>query len=178
MEYVKLHDKTFEPYFSPQEIDTWVNELGTLISVDYKDKKPLLIAVLNGAFMFASDLMKKISIDCEISFIKSTSYQGIESTGNLNELIGLNENIDGRHVIVVEDIVDTGNSMFKTLESLKSKNPASIEVCTLLFKPEALQHSIPLKYIGKSIPNDFVVGYGLDYDGLGRNLDAILKLKA
>ncbi len=176
MENIQLHDKTFVPYFSAEEIDVWVKNLGQKISEDYNGKTPLLIAILNGAFMFASDLMKEVSIPCEISFIKSSSYSGTESTGQLNELIGLAENIEGRHLIIVEDIVDTGNSMVKTLESIKDKKPASIEICTLLYKPEALQHKMELKYIGKEIPNDFVVGYGLDYDGHGRNLDALYVL--
>ena len=178
MKNIKLHDKEFEPYFSQEEVYGWINNLGSAISKDYEGKTPIFIAILNGAFMFASDLMKKVTIDCEISFIKSTSYQGTESTGTLNELIGLKENIEGRHIIILEDIVDTGNSMVKTLESLKLKNPASIEICTMLFKPDAIEHQFPIKYIGKEIPNDFVVGYGLDYDGLGRIIYSIMKLNA
>ena len=176
MENVQLHDKEFKPYFTQEEVYSWIEKLGRDISKDYNGKTPIFVAILNGAFMFASDLMKKISIPAEISFIKSTSYSGTESTGQLNELIGLKEEVEGRHIIILEDIVDTGNSMVKTLASFKSKNPASIEICTMLFKPEAIQHDFPIKYIGKKIPNDFVVGYGLDYDGLGRNLDSLYQL--
>ena len=177
MDSIQLHDKEFNTYISEKEILSEIKRLGTQISSDYKGKKPLFIAILNGAFMFASDLLKEISIDCEISFIKSTSYQGTESSGQLAELIGLKENIENRDLIIIEDIVDTGNSMKKTLASLVLKNPKSIEICTMLFKPEALQHKMDIKYIGKEIPNDFVIGYGLDYDGLGRNIREIYKLK-
>ncbi len=176
MEKITLHDKQFKPYITAEEITTVISDLGSTISTDYEGKQPLFIAILNGAFMFASDLLKQVSIPCEISFIKSTSYEGTESTGELNELVGLKEDINGRHIIIIEDIVDTGNSMKKTLASLNTKNPASIEICTMLFKPDAIQHPIDIKYIGKSIPNDFVVGYGLDYDGLGRNLGEIFVL--
>ena len=146
------------------------------ISHDYADKQPLLIAVLNGSFMFAADLAKQITIPAEITFIKVKSYQQLQSTGRHREFIGLETSLQDRHVIIIEDIVDTGGTMQLLLGQFAEQKPHSMAIASLLFKPEALVHPISVKYVGFEIPNDFVVGYGLDYDGLGRNLRAIYKV--
>ena len=173
---IKLLDKTFIPYLSESELLEGVQNVANKINIDYKNKKPLFLVVLNGAFMFASDLLKKISVECEISFIKLSSYEQMQSTGNVREVIGLNQDIEGRDILILEDIIDTGNSMASILPGLKSKNPNSIELVTLLHKPEALQKELDIKYIAFNIPNKFVVGYGLDYDQLGRNLSDLYQL--
>lgn len=146
------------------------------INTDLKNEMPLFVAVLNGSFMFAADLMKQIEIPCEISFVKMASYHGTESTGKVNELIGLNQNIEGRTVVVIEDIVDTGNTIEKLTSMLKDKKVKSFKIATALFKPSVYKKDIKIDYVGIEIPNDFVVGYGLDYDGLGRNLKDILVI--
>lgn len=174
---VQLHDKAFELYLTEAQIAEAVKELAERMNQDYAGKRPLFLAVLNGSFMFASDLLKEINQVCEISFIKVSSYADMASTGLVSEVIGLKENIEGRHLIILEDIIDTGNTVQSLLQSLKLKNPASIELAALLLKPESLQHQLDIKYAAMEIPNDFVVGYGLDYNGLGRNLKAIYKLK-
>ena len=138
-------------------------------SIQIKDKNPLFLSVLNGSFMFTADLMKRITIPCEISFVKLASYQGISSTGKITEVIGVNEDISGRCVVIVEDIVDTGLTMQRLLETLGTRNPKEIHIASLLVKPEKLQVPLNIKYAAMNIPNDFIVGYGLDYDGLGRN---------
>lgn len=170
MPQVTLHDKTFESYLTEKEILQAIQSMAARINADYEGKKPLFLAVLNGAFMFASDLMKEISLPCEISFLRVSSYQDMNSTGQVSEVIGLKENVQGRHIIILEDIVDTGQTVYALLQNLTGKEPASIEIAALLIKPECVQHPLQVKYVGKSIPNDFVVGYGLDYNGLGRNL--------
>ena len=167
---VRLHDKTFRLYLSENEILTAVREVANRINNDIIGRKPLLVPILNGSFMFASDLMKELKLDCEISFIKAASYHGTSSTGNITELIGLHEELRERHVIIIEDIIDTGHTLSRLLPLFLAKQPASVRVATLLFKPAALRTSLQIDYIGKEIPNDFIVGYGLDYDGLGRNL--------
>ncbi|MCG8575817.1 MAG: hypoxanthine phosphoribosyltransferase [Flavobacteriales bacterium] len=174
---IELHDKSFEPYISESEIEDIVSRLVIEINANYKNETPVLLGILNGSFMFISDLMKKLDIDVELSFLKLSSYEGTESSGKVNELIGLNSDISGRPVIVVEDIVDTGKTLQKILEMLPPFQPKQVEVCSLLLKPEVFQDQFPLHYIGKEIPNRFVVGYGLDYDELGRNLPEIYQLK-
>lgn len=174
---ITLKDKTFVPFLSEEDIVLKVHELGRKISVDYKDKEPVLLGVLNGSFMFLSDLAKQISIHSIISFIKIASYEGDSSTGIVRNLIGLQIDLKGRDIIIVEDIVDTGLSMTHLLELLEAQQPASIRIVTLLFKPKALKYKVTLDYVGFEIPNKFVVGYGLDYDGLGRNLPEIYQLK-
>jgi hypoxanthine phosphoribosyltransferase len=176
MEKIKVLDKEFVPYLSEQEIDQAIEVLADRINEDYKDKKPLFLIVLNGAFMFASDLLKKLTIDCEISFVKLSSYQGTESTHTVRELIGLDHAIKGRNIVVVEDIIDTGITMAATLPGLRNFEAKSVELATLLHKPEAFQKDFNIKYIGLNIPNKFVVGYGLDYDGYGRNLKEIYQI--
>jgi hypoxanthine phosphoribosyltransferase len=173
---VTLHDKSFESYLTERQILLAIKGIADQINEDYAGKKPLFLAVLNGAFMFAADLMKEVSIPSEISFIRVSSYQDMNSTGQVSEVIGLKENVNDRHIIILEDIVDTGQTVYALLQNLTGKEPASIEIAALLIKPECVQHPLQVKYIGKSIPNDFVVGYGLDYNGLGRNLRDIYKV--
>ena len=172
-----IRDKEFELFISEDEILAEVAAMGKQLSSDYQGKEVVFVAMLNGAFMFSADLVKKISIPCTISFVKVSSYEGESSTGKITELIGINEDLSGKHIVLVEDIVDTGITIDKVISLLKSQNPASVEVCTLLFKPEAFLGKQLPKYIGFEIPNKFVVGYGLDYDELGRNLNEIYQLK-
>lgn len=176
MSSVKVHDKTFEIYLSEEAIQQKISELAAAISRDYEGKRPLFIGILNGSFMFAADLFKYLTIDAEISFIKLISYKGTRSTGNVVTSIGLEEGLKGRDVVIVEDIVDTGKTMNEFLPQLRNQQPASLKIAALLHKPEATQFPLTLDYIGFRIPNKFVVGYGLDYDGLGRNLKEIYQL--
>ena len=177
MQQVKLHDKTFEIYIPETEISAIVHSLATAIN-NSGVQKPLFIAVMNGAFLFAADIMRQITVaNAEISFIKLSSYQGLESSGEVNKLIGIGEDISGRNIIVLEDIIDTGITLEKIMSLLKKENVADIKIATLLFKPTSYKSDISIDYIGKSIPNDFVVGYGLDYNEIGRNLPHIYKLK-
>jgi len=176
MELVKLHDKEFKPYISAEVLHENITKLAESLSVDVKKSFPLFIVVLNGSFIFAADLVKLLKFPCEISFVKLASYQGMDSTGNVCELIGLTENIEGRTVVIVEDIIDTGNTLEKLHELLKDKKAKEIKTVTLLFKPEAYKKTIPVDYVGIEIKNEFVVGYGLDYNGLGRNLRDIYIL--
>lgn len=174
---IQVHDLSFELYLSAEQLQARVLALAQLLEEEYAGKQPLFIGVLNGAFMFASDLIKECNFDCEISFIKVASYRGTTSTGEVSTLIGLDKEIKGRHVIIVEDIIDTGNTMAKLMQDLTTYEPSSMALVSLLLKPEALEHPhLPLNYIGFEIPNKFVVGYGLDYDGLGRNYKDIYQL--
>ncbi|MFB9864448.1 hypoxanthine phosphoribosyltransferase [Rufibacter immobilis] len=173
---VTIHDKQFSIYLPERKILHSVEIVAARLSHDYRGKTPLFLSVLNGSFMFASDLMKEMSIPCEISFIRLSSYADMHSTGKVKEIIGLKESIKGRHVVVLEDIVDTGHTVAGLLPQLHQQEPASVEVATLLIKPECLQHDLQIKYPAMSIANDFVVGYGLDYNGLGRNLRDIYKV--
>ncbi len=175
---VRIHDKDFVDYISSEEIQKRVEELGKDLNKDLNGKKPLFLGVLNGCFRFASDLLNSVDTPCEINFLKVSSYSGTETSGKVSELIGLNTSIKDRHVIIVEDIVDTGNTIDFLLNKLKNENPASIKIATLLYKPEAYHGGHKLDYIGFEIPNLFVVGYGLDYDGYGRNLNAIYQIKS
>ncbi len=177
METVRVKDKEFGPYLTEAMIAAKVAELGAQLNRDYAGKKPLFIAILNGAFMFAADLFKQITIDAEISFIKLASYKGMKSSGNVITAIGLEQDLYGRDVIIVEDIVDTGKTLHHFLPQLQHQHPASLKIAALLHKPEATQFPLQIDYVGFSIPNKFVVGYGLDYDGLGRNLKEIYQLK-
>ncbi len=178
MELVKLHDKEFKPYISAEEIHANLVKLAEALSADIKKSFPLFIVVLNGSFIFAADLVKLLKFPCEITFVKLASYHGTASTGNVSELIGLTENIEGRTVVIVEDIIDTGNTLEKLHSLLHDKQAKEIKTVTLLFKPEAYQKTIPVDYVGIRIKNEFVVGYGLDYDGLGRNLKDIYILNS
>lgn len=173
---VNVLDKQFVPYIDEEKIIARINEMAIELSEHYKDKNPLFLGILNGAFIFASDLYKKITIPSTITFIKLASYKGTASTGNVITAIGLEENIKDRNIIIVEDIVDTGKTLSAFLPTIRNMQPASIEICTLLQKPDALQHPLTVKYVGFNIPNRFVVGYGLDYDGYGRNLPMIYQM--
>lgn len=169
----KVKDKNFEILISKNEIQNKVAEMAGLINKDYKDKNPLLIGVLNGAFIFLSDLFKSLYIDCEVTFMRVSSYDSMRSTGTITRVMELKEEITGRHVLIVEDIVDTGRTLTEVREQLLKLRPASLRIVTLLNKPEAMITPLELDYVGFKIENNFVVGYGLDYDGLGRNLDDI-----
>ncbi|MCQ2127811.1 MAG: hypoxanthine phosphoribosyltransferase [Bacteroidaceae bacterium] len=176
MSLVTVKDKQFEISIKEEEIKARIKEVAAQINADMDGKCPLFLAVLNGAFIFAADLYREITVPSEISFVKIASYSGTETTGVMNDIIGLNQDISGRHVIIVEDIVDTGLTMKHTIETLKQKNPASVSICTLLTKPDKLQVELTLDYVAFSIPNLFVVGYGLDYDQHGRNLKDIYQV--
>ncbi len=176
MQRVTLKDKTFVPYITSDKISVSVKQLAQKINADLVNDMPLFLVVLNRSFMFAADLLKEVSIPCEISFIKLASYHGTSSTGTVTEMIGLTEEIKGRTVVVVEDIVDTGVTLEKLVALLTKKEVKQIKVASFLLKPEAYKKDIPVDYVGMEIPNDFVVGYGLDYDGLGRNMKEIYVL--
>lgn len=173
---VRILDKNFELYISEKEIQERIQELATLVNIEYKDKNPLIVAVLNGAFMFCSDIVKCLDIPCEIQFVKLSSYDGMKSSGNVTELIGLSEDIAGRDVILVEDIVDTGLTLERLKFTFNKANVSSLKVISLLFKKEAYLGNDQIDYVGFEIANEFVVGYGLDYDGHGRNYNEIYKL--
>ncbi|ERJ80667.1 hypoxanthine phosphoribosyltransferase [Prevotella disiens JCM 6334 = ATCC 29426] len=176
MSRITIKDLTFETSIPEATILERVERVAEKLNKDMADKTPLFLAVLNGSFMYASDLMKFINIPCEISFVKVASYAGTESSGKVTEVIGLNEDITGREIVIVEDIVDTGHTMERMLEILKKKNPANIHISTLLLKPGKLQVPLDIEYAAMEIPNDFIVGYGLDYDQQGRNLRDIYTL--
>lgn len=176
MSVVTVHDKSFETYLSEEVILNRVKELAEMINKDYAGKRPYCIAILNGAFMFASDLFKHLTVEAELCFIKLVSYKGIKSTGKVLTTIGLDEDLFGRDVLIVEDIVDTGKTLHNFLPKLLHQQPTSLKIATLLHKPEAAIHKLTLDYVGFVIPNRFVVGYGLDYSGLGRNLKEIYQL--
>jgi hypoxanthine phosphoribosyltransferase len=173
---IQLHDKSFAIDIREERILNAVAELATRINSELQDECPLFLGVLNGSFMFLSDLMKYVDIPCEVSFVKVASYDGTSTTGQVKQILGLNENISGRTVVIVEDIVDTGHTIQHLFDLLQDFNPKQIKIATLLFKPEAYTKSIPLDYVALEVPNDFLVGYGLDYDGLGRNLKHIYKI--
>lgn len=176
MSTVKIHDKTFKISYPEKEIIKCVRAVADRINRDMADKNPLFLAVLNGSFIFAADLLRMITIPCEVSFVKLASYQGTMSTGKIKEVIGINEDISGRNIIIVEDIVESGLTMKRMLETLGTRNPASIHICTLLLKPEKLTVDLNIEYAAMEIPNDFIVGYGLDYNQQGRNLRDIYTL--
>jgi len=171
MKQIKIHDKEFKLYLPYEKIRAVVEKMAEKMNSDLAGKNPLFICILNGSFMFAAELFKRIELlESEISFVKLASYNGEKTSGAVKELIGLNEEIKGRTVVILEDIVDTGITIDNILKQLAKKEPKEVLIATLLFKPEALQKEIPLHYVGIEIPNDFIVGYGLDYDGYGRNL--------
>ncbi|WP_194776101.1 hypoxanthine phosphoribosyltransferase [Pararhodonellum marinum] len=172
-----IKDKQFVPYLSAKALDKRIKQLGKQISEDYKGRRPILIGILNGSFMFCSDLVKEIDLNTIISFVKFSSYQSTASSGTVKDLIGLEYPIIGEDIILIEDIIDTGLTMQHMLKVVKEKKPKSIAIASLLLKPEALRIPVEIKYLGFEIPNKFVVGYGLDYDGLGRNLKEIYQLK-
>ena len=173
---IQLHDKQFVPFISAKEIDFAITKMVTQITADFSSETPVFIGVLNGAFMVVSDLLKRYTSPCEVSFIKMASYEGTSSTENVKQLLGLNLDLSGRTVIVIEDIVDTGNTLTKFLPQLRNQQPASLSIAALLQKPEALEHPLEVHYVGFSVPNKFLLGFGLDYDGQGRNLAEIYQL--
>lgn len=177
MKKVTIIDKEFELFIPYEKIRSIVEEMAEKMNRDFQGKKPLFLCILNGSFMFAAEIFKRISLlDAEITFIKLASYSGTQTTGSVKELIGLNEDLNGRTVVVLEDIVDSGITIANTIEQIKAKNPAEVKIATLLLKPDALKTQVQLDYVGLEIPNDFIVGYGLDYDGCGRNLIDIYKI--
>ncbi len=178
MKEVQIEDKEFELYIRSEEIQQAINNVAERIKTDYQGKDVIFVGVLNGAFMFVSDLLKKVDFKCEISFIKVASYEGTVSTGKVHELIGLVNDIKDKHVIILEDIVDTGLTLDKIFSIIDHDEPSSLEVATLLYKPEAFNGKHPPKYVGMQIPNEFIVGFGLDYLEFGRNTRDIYKLKA
>ena len=173
---IKVKDKTFTVSISERALKRQIKRVAAEISRDYEGRKPVFLAVLNGSFIFAADLLREVDLPCEVSFVKLASYQGTNTTGTIREVIGLNIDITDRPVIIVEDIVDTGLTMAHMLETLKKQNPASIDICTLLLKPSKLQVKLDIRYCCMQIPDDFVVGYGLDYDGFGRNTKDIYTI--
>ncbi|MEX2595119.1 MAG: hypoxanthine phosphoribosyltransferase [Anditalea sp.] len=174
---IQIKDKRFIPFITEKELLQRVSELGQQITADYKGSTPIVIGIMNGAFMFLSDLSKHLDLSVEISFMKVSSYASMSSTGKIKSLIGLEKDLLDKDVIIVEDIVDTGLSMSYILEVIKEKKPNSVQIVSLLLKPDALTKNISVKYVGFEIPNKFVVGYGLDYDGYGRNLKEVYQLK-
>ena len=176
MKTVTLKDKTFGISIPEAELLKAVDQVAEKMNADLKNKNPLFLIVLNGAFMFASDLLKRVEIPAQLSFVKVSSYCGTCSTGNVTELIGLNEDVKERTVVIIEDIVDSGRTMYGMVEKLKSMGAEDLRIATLFFKPEALKYDITIDYVAMNIPNDFIVGYGLDYDGYGRNLRDIYSL--
>lgn len=177
MKEVHLHDLVFEPFISEEEIMQTVESIASRIDKDYEGLNPVLLIVLNGAFIFAADLVRRISVPLRLDFVKVSSYAGVSSTGQIGEHFLWKSNLRDQHVLIVEDIVDTGHTLAYLKEKIRNENPASLEVVCLLKKPAAYQYGDALKYEGMSIPNDFVVGYGLDYDGLGRDLESIFRKK-
>ncbi len=173
---IKVHDKEFVPFLTAEEIDQQIIRLANEINRDYRAKNPLFISILNGSFMFSSDLFKKLTIESEICFIKLASYKGVKSSGKVITAIGLDAELYKRHVVIIEDIVDTGKTMSELLPQLRNHHPSSLKICSLLHKPDQMMFDIKIDYLGFSIPNKFVVGYGLDYDGLGRNIPSIYKV--
>jgi hypoxanthine phosphoribosyltransferase len=178
MSTIQVLDKTFEPYLKEVAIQEKITALAEALNKDYADKRPLFLSVLNGSFLFTADLFKQITIEAEVSFIKLASYKGTSSTGNVITAIGLDMNVKDRHIIILEDIIDTGKTLHHYLPQLESMQPASVKIAVLLNKKEALQYPVQVDYSCFDIPNKFVVGYGLDYDGLGRNSKDIYQLKA
>ncbi|TNE80072.1 MAG: hypoxanthine phosphoribosyltransferase [Bacteroidetes bacterium] len=175
MSRIKLWDRYFTPFISQEDIAKRVAEMGTKLSMDYTGKRPVFVAVLNGSLHFASDLTRHFEEKCEISFVKYTSYQGMQSTGKLQQVLGLQESVFGRHVILLEDIVDSGLTLAGIFESIAALDPLSIRTATLLYKPKAMRYSVKPDYVGFEIGNEFVVGYGMDYNGLGRNMPGLYQ---
>ena len=177
MDLIKLHDKQFKPFIKRDVIAKYVKFLANQISDDLgKDEVPVFIGILNGSFMFAADFVREYPYDCHISFVKLASYQGTNSTGKIKQLFGLNEDLKGKTVVILEDIIDTGNTLSEIYDMFREKQVKKLVIATLFFKPDVFRKGLPIDYIGKSIEDKFIVGYGLDYDGLGRNLPDIYQL--
>jgi hypoxanthine phosphoribosyltransferase len=178
LETIKILDKEFVPYISEEQISETVNRLANEITRDLADKDPIFLGILNGSFLFAADLFRQLDFPAQITFLKLASYQGTTTTGKVKRLIGINEDIKDKTIVIIEDIVDTGITMDAIKKQLSGYEPKEIKIATLIFKPDSFQGNYPIDYKGFSIPNDFIVGYGLDYDGYGRNLSSIYKIKA
>lgn len=174
---IKLHDKYFVPFISAQEIDFAIATMAAQVEADFADDVPVFVGILNGSFMVVSDFMKHYKSPCEVSFIKMASYEGMESTNEVKQLIGINQDLTGRTVVIIEDIVDTGNTVEELKALFKKQGVKHFKIATLFFKPEAYKKDMKLDYVGIRIPNKFIVGFGLDYDGLGRNLPEVYQLK-
>ncbi len=178
METIQIHDKHFVPFIRRDKIERYVEFLANQIAQDLDpDEVPIFIGILNGSFMFAADFVRKYPHECHITFVKMASYEGVNSTGKIKHLVGINENLEGRTVVILEDIIDTGNTLAEIYEIFRDKNVKQLKIATLFFKPDVFRKELPIDYIGKSIEDKFIVGYGLDYDGLGRNLSDIYQLK-
>jgi len=176
MDRVKILDKEFKLVISSSEIEEAVTDIATRLNRELSGKKVIFVGILNGSFMFAADLFRKIDFDCQITFLKLASYQGTSTSGKIQRLIGMNEDIKDHTVIIIEDIVDTGHTLDSIIKQIKGYEPAEIKIATLLFKPDAYQFNIKLDYVGIEVPNDFLIGYGLDYNGYGRNLKQIYSI--
>jgi hypoxanthine phosphoribosyltransferase len=173
---VRLHEHEFEQFISENEVNAAVARVAGELSAQYAGQRPLFVGVLNGAFFFATELLKRLTIECEITFVKVASYHGTSSSGKVTDLIGFNERIEGRHIVILEDIVDTGSTIVHLLDLLRDRHPASVRIATLLFKPDAYKQQVPIDHVAIRIPNAFVVGSGLDHNGLGRNLTGIYRI--
>ncbi len=177
METIQIHDKQFVPFIDSDKIERYVEFLANQIANDLEpDEVPIFIGILNGSFMFAADFVRKYKHDCHITFVKMASYEGVNSTGKIKHLVGINEELEGRTVVILEDIIDTGNTLAEIYEIFRDKKVKQLKIATLFFKPDVFRKELPIDYIGKSIEDKFIVGYGLDYDGLGRNLPDIYQL--
>ena len=174
---IQLHDKEFVPFISAEEIDFAIRKMAEQVEADFGEEIPVFVGILNGAFMVVSDFLKHYKKPCEVSFVKLASYEGMSSTNQTKQLIGINENLGGRAVVIIEDIVDTGNTLEELKLMFKQQGVKSFKIATLFFKPDAYKKDIKLDYVGIRIPNKFIVGFGLDYDGLGRNLPEVYQLK-
>jgi len=178
METIQIHDKHFVPFINSDKIERYVEFLANQVAQDLDPNEvPIFIGILNGSFMFAADFVRKYPHDCHITFVKMASYEGVNSTGKIKHLVGINEDLTGRTVVILEDIIDTGNTLAEIYEIFRDKNVKQLKIATLFFKPDVFRKELPIDYIGKSIEDKFIVGYGLDYDGLGRNLSDIYQLK-
>lgn len=173
---IQIHDLKFEPFLTAEQIRAAIRDLGEAISTDYAGKNPIFIAILNGSYVFVADLLRCCEITCELSFVKLSSYDGLKSSGQIKTQIGLTQDLKDRHVVILEDIIDTGKTVHHFLKDITAMEPASVKLAVLLVKPEALEHPLHVDYVGFEIPNKFVVGYGLDYNEAGRNLPAIYQL--
>ena len=173
---IRVHGKVFVPFLDRATIQKRVEELGKELTVRYEGKNPVFLGVLNGAFVFCADLLRACKMECEVAFLRMASYRGMQSSGNIVTVLGLDKDISGRHIIIVEDIIDTGRTMSRLISDLRGNSPASVAVVSLLFKPEALEAPLNIDFTGFEIPNKFVLGYGLDYDGIGRNLPDLYQL--
>jgi len=178
MESIQIHDKKFVPFINRDKISRYVEFLANQIAEDIgPDEVPIFIGILNGSFMFAADFVRNYPNECHITFVKMASYEGVNSTGKIKHLVGINEDLTGKTVVILEDIIDTGNTLAEIYDIFRDKKVKKLLIATLFFKPDVFRKELPIDYIGKSIEDKFIVGYGLDYDGLGRNLPDIYQLK-